>query len=314
MKTYMQFVNDAIRESKVTLDPLTSGTFASPPRTQMYTNFKEWVNRAYKELLIKRKEWQFRVERGTASIYPRLHLSGLSELPVVGERWYGVSSGVHFDIVEVFTTVEDVEDDATIEATVSIELVDGYYYDNLIIREDVIHEAIPDKTGYFKAPGRYDFKSMVTNLQDIDIATMALSDAPSSGGSNSLKKLIAVPYEKWAIEYELLELSVGTPDFVTETPQGTYDFYPKPDHEYIVSFDFTRKLDQMVAYNDMPSEIPEQYEDWILWAAVLEYADYDGNPKVGARAKKKLEYYDYLLERDFLEVPRFEGSRFYTYD
>lgn len=314
MKTYMQFVNDAIRESKVSLDPLTSGTFASPPRTAMYNNFKEWVNRAYKELLLKRKEWQFRVERGTASIYPRLHLSGLSALPVVGETWYGVSSGVQFDIVEVFTSVEDVEDDATIEATVSVEIPDGYFYENLILTEDVTDGV---KTGYFKAQGRYSFKPLVTNLEDIDIATMSLSYLPQAvvdgTATTQTRKLIVVPYEKWALEYEYAAFAAGVPEFITETPQGTYDFYPKPDGQYIVSFDFTRKLDQMVAYNDMPTEIPEQYEDWILWAAVLEYADYDANIKVGARAKKKLEYYDYLMERDFLEVPRFEGSRFYTY-
>lgn len=317
MKTFLQLVNEAIRESKVTLDPLTSANFASPPRTQMYDNFKTWVNRAYKELILSRKEWQFRTERASVAVWPRLHLAGLSAAPVVGEQWEGVSSGIQFKIKEIFT-FEDVEDNPDLEYTVSIELLPGYHYSNFIFREDVISYGVPDKTGYIKGAGRYDFRSLVPRLEDIDLATVELSNTPANidqGGGfvNNVKKLRYAQWEKWALEYEYAPWAEGTPEYITETSQGTYDLYPRPDREYIISFDFTRMYDQLVNHNDMPTDIPEQYEDYLVWGAVMEYADFDSNPKVGARALKKLEKYNYLLERDFLEMPRFEGSRFYTY-
>lgn len=284
----------------------------------MYNHFKTWVNRAYKELVLARKEWQFRNERATVSVWPRLHLSGLSALPTVGELWYGISSGTQFTIMEVFQ-FEEVEDDATIEATVSIQMVDPYKYENFILREDVIYESVPDKTGYIKGPGRYDFASLVTNLEDIDVATVFIHRLPeeaqdSSGGFvNNARKLEFVPWEKWSVDQEFYPWSASFPQIITETPQGTYDIYPRPDGEMTLSFDFTKKVHQLSAYNDTPLDIPEQYEDYILWGAVMEYADFDNNPKVGARALKKLEKYNYLLERDFLEMPRFEGTRFFTY-
>lgn len=306
----MQFVNEAIDESKVTLDPLTSGNFASPPRTAMYNRFKNWVNRGYKELAQTRPEWQFRTERATVTLYPRLLLAGFTAPPVIGELWQGVSSGVQFYIREI-QTFEDVEDDGTQDYTVGVEFLDGSIMSNLIFREDVVHEAVPDKFAYLKGSGRYSFKNLVTGLQDIDPATAEISKLPTDDDPGEQHKLMYMPYEKWAVQYEYDNWTTGIPQYITETSTGTYDFYPKPDEAMILAFDFTRKARQMVAYNDTALDIPEEYEDYILWAAVMEYADFDNNVKVGARAKKKLEQYQYWLERDYLEKPRIEGSRFY---
>lgn len=314
MKTYMEFVNEAIDEAKVTLDPLTSGNFANPPRTTMYNKFKRWVNRAYKELMIARNEWQFRTERASVSVWPRLHLAGLSDIPVVGEVWQGVSSGVQFTIMEVFS-FEDVEDDPSLEYTVSVLPLNDQRMSNIIFREDVISFGIPDKTGYIKGRGYYDFKTLVPRLQDIDVSEVQLSNTPENideggGFTNNVKNLKFVAWDKYAQEFLYAPLYEGTPDIITETTQGTYDFYPMPDREYIISFDFTRKYDQLVNYNDIPTDVPEEYEDYLLWGAVLEYADFDNNTKVYARANKKMDMYRYMLERDHLEKPRFADSKF----
>lgn len=311
MKTFMQLVNEAIDESKVTLDPLTSATFANPPRTVMYNRFKNWVNRSYKELVNIRKEWQFRVERATVTIYPRLLLAGFTAPPVVGELWEGVSSGVRFYVREV-QTFEDVEDDGTQDYTVGVEFLDDSRMSNLILREDVVHFGVPDKFAYLKGNGYYTFKNMVTGLQDIDMANVEVAKLPTDEEAGNITQVLAVPYEKWAVEYSHRGWDQGVPQYITETPQGTYMFYPSPDEPMILAFDFYRKARQMVAYNDTMLDIPEEFEDYVLWAAVMEYADFDNNVKVGARAKKKMEQYLYWLERDHLEAPRIEGSRFYT--
>lgn len=305
----MQLVNEAIDEAKVTLDPLTSANFATPPRTVMYNRFKNWVNRGYKELVNIRKEWQFRSERATVTVYPRLLMAGFTAPPLVGELWEGVSSGVRFYVREV-QTFEDVEDDGTQDYTLGVEFVDGSQPTNLILREDVVHFNVPDKFAYLKGAGRYSFKNMVTGLQDIDPDTVTVSHFPTDSEAGETSQVFHIPYEKWAVEYGHREWDLGVPEFITETPQGTYALYPHPDEAMILSFDFYRKARQMTLYSDTMIDIPEEFEDYVLWAAVMEYADFDNNIKVGARAKKKMEQYLYWLERDHLEAPRFESSRF----
>src|SRR6476620_6324257 len=126
----MELVNNAVIESKVTLDVLTSANFATPPRTVMYNNFKRWVNMAYRELMMKRKEWYFRNERATVSVMPRLHLAGLNYIPSVNDVLEGVSSGVRFTVKAVHAH-EDVEQDSTVEYTVSVSFADGSTPENL---------------------------------------------------------------------------------------------------------------------------------------------------------------------------------------
>src|SRR5688572_9729936 len=99
MKTFLELVNGAISEAKATLDPLTSANFADPPRTMLYNKFKEWVNRAYKELLLDRNEWFFQKERTVTSIGPRIHVvaKNVSYVPLVGDTLRGQTS--QFDVV-----------------------------------------------------------------------------------------------------------------------------------------------------------------------------------------------------------------------
>ena len=114
-RTYLQLVNDAISEAKVSLDPLTSGNFASPPNHEMYSKFKTWVNRAYQYIVTDNDQWQFRKERAVVTIYPRLQLrlSGATPLSP-GDVIECDTSGVTFEILDIHT-VEDVELDTALE-------------------------------------------------------------------------------------------------------------------------------------------------------------------------------------------------------
>ena len=78
MATYLALVNDVIDESKITLDPLTSLNFASPPRTLMYNRIKKWVKESYEEIIDERPEWYFTQKRTIVTVGPRLHLAGIT--------------------------------------------------------------------------------------------------------------------------------------------------------------------------------------------------------------------------------------------
>lgn len=315
MSTYLEIVNTAIAESKVSLDPLTSVNFASPPRTVLYNHFKRWADSAYRELFMKRPEWEYRSERAAIEIWPRLHLSGLTYTPAVGDELVGTSSGIIFTVKAVHV-YEDVEEDATVERTVSVEFDETSDPSNLIIME-VIDRVLPtaaSSVGYIKAVGRYNFADAVTNLEEIDPHDITLSYPPSDAGEfgNELHKLTYLPKSEWKPQYTEFPWTSGYahPQFITEERDGNYDFYPKPLRNYIISFEFARKTTPLVEWDDSPEAIPSQYHDYIMWRTVQEYADWNQDSQLFLRAKKHVDEYLYWLDRDSKQKPSVIGCLF----
>ena len=321
-QTFLDLVNNAIYESKATLDPLTSGNFASPPRTTLYSRFKNWVNMAYHELLMKRKEWHFRKERATVDIWPRIHVTGLdvSFTPAVGDVLVGQSSGVQLTVYGVHT-FEDVELDTSNEYTLSVLPVAGYDLRNLILRENFSRTTpTPFANGcYLKGIGQYSFNDLVTNLESIDPNTVTVSKTPSEAASEGLtlfanvSPVTYVPWESWqeAITGTNVSSWLGdAPIYISRTPQGKWELFPQPETKMQLSFDFTTKLPSLSAYSDTPIIIPEQYHDYLMWRAVQEYADFDSQAKLFMRATKHVEEYLYWLNRDQMPDIKLDLGRF----
>lgn len=304
VKTFRELVNDAILETKVTLDPLTDANFASPPRTLLYTNFKKWVNTAYKELMIDHPEWFFRKERALVELKPRLHLSGLSYIPSVGDELSGVESEVKFKVLAVYN-FEDNELDPTIERTVDIEWLDDTNPAQMIPLEqlNVTSPTPATNVGFVKGIGRYDF-SEVVGLDEIDPDNIKAFYNNSYVGV----KLEWVNYTDWVSRWNYYPYSSGAhPDFITRAPDGGYEFFPQPTVPFVLEFDYTRKFEDLVDSTDVPVGLDPKYQDILVWKAVAEYADFDNNAKVYARAAKKMEKYNYYLMRD--EMPRISIGR-----
>lgn len=296
-KTYLQIVNEAVDEAKVSVDALTSVNFASPPRTQLYDRFKRWVNLAYQELLQDRKDWHFRTERANVNIWPRLHLSGLSYVPAIGDVLEGASSGVRFTVKAVHAH-EDVEVDTTVEHTVSVDFAVPSERANLILRENInrVSPSPSSAVGYLKAWGRYDFRSLVTQLEKVNIDTVMFHDLDGFS-----RKVIPLTTSQWPVDYSMYPWNGDYPLYMAESSQGSYDLYPMPMGECRLSFDFTRSIPTMVNYNDVPLGLPEEYHEYLVWKAVEEFADFDGNGKLYTRARKRTEKYRNYMERD--EMP-----------
>ena len=252
MKTFLDLTNLAIMEAKVTLDPLTSSNFNSPPRTALYNHFKTWVNRAYRELMLRRKEWQFRMERANLSIWPRLHLTDVTTVPTIGDVIQGAQSGSTATVVKIHS------------------------------------------------------------VEDVDVHSIKFYD-PAYLGSGGTYTAEVVGWDHWLGHDYGYNRTTGRPNIVTVTPDGSLQFFPHLDKNYLISFNYTRTLPELVDWDDQPTQIPERFEDYILWKAIADYADFDSNQRVYARANKNLETYIYWLERDELEAPRVGPNRFYRW-
>lgn len=321
-RTFLDLVNGAIYETKAVLDPLTSSNFTSPPRTTLYVRFQNWVNMAYHELLMKRKEYFFRKERATVEVWPRIHVSGLEPtyVPAVNDVLVGASSGVQLMVQTVFT-FEDIEADTVNEYTLGVAPVSGYDLRNLILMETFDKTSGTPVTGAatLKGIGQYDFQSMVTGLESIDMNSVHAERVAADAAAQSLNistnsiALIPVAWEDW--QATLASYSYDTwladmPVYITKTPQGKYELYPQPDHNILVSFDFTSKLPTLTAYSDTPALLPEQFHDYLMWRTVQEFADFDSQSKLYLRATKHVEEYLYWINRDQLPEIRFAPSLF----
>lgn len=317
MKTYLDHVNAAIMEAKVSLDPLTAINFADPPRTRLYNDFKRWVNDSYKELLIKRNEWHFTQERQLITIGPRIFITGLSYTPTIGDVLRGQKSEFDVTVLAVHT-FEDDELKTPNTFTVDIALPTGYRIADFAVGEtlDMVTPTPTVAVATVEGPGFYDLRDGYPDVSAVNSWNITVFDHPdyiTAPASNqaSARLLVRVPWENWVAQYGQWNNTGSQPYFVTQTPQGTFDFYPHPDQNYLIQLEYTRGPSLMVNYDDIPVGVPERLEDYITWAAIVEFADFDQNTRLYSRANKKVEFYENMLERDEMPTMGFAQNRFY---
>lgn len=309
MANFLELVNDAIAETKASLDPLTSVNFDTPPRTVLYSHFKRWVNTAYTELYMKRPEWEFSRERNIAEIWPRLHIAGLTYTPLVGDVFTAQSSGVIFTVKAVHT-YEDVELDPSVELTLGVLFATTSNPTNIILKETVTSSG---GTGYIKGYGRYNIHSD-PYVDQIDISTLALSYPPADAVTlgNEVFPLTYIPRSEWQpawSEYPWTS-GYGHPKFVTDTSDGNYQLYPMPARNYMLSYEYTAQTAPLVAFNDVPTSLPTKFHGYLMWRTVQEYADWNKDSALYLRAKKHVDEYLYWLDRDSTPKPSIVGCKF----
>lgn len=312
-KTYLELVNRVIDECKISLDPLTSADFDSPPRSDMYNRVKRWINDAYEELLTTRNEWFWRVERANVVLYPRLHLYDTLVPPMVGYVYRSVVSEVEFTVRAVHT-FEDVENDGATEYTVSVEFADDAQFNDLYIGEmlDVISPAPTSNAAIFKGQGYYDFVELVPGSESINERSMRLyppvpeEAAPFdeyNTGSTLNKQGSPVYFvswdEFWSKNGNWPSLnSSPAPYFMTRTFLGSYVFMPALSEKVVASFEYVRDIPVLTAWDDVPVAVPSKYHLYLMWRACRSFADFDGNGKLFSRFKKEEDKFMLWMERD----------------
>lgn len=308
IRNYLSIVNDSIAECKVSLDPLTSVTFADPPRTVLYNSFKRWCNKAYRDLMIERSEWFFRVERTSIQLQPRLHLSGLSYIPAIGDVLESDTSGVQFTITGLHT-FEDNEVDTIVERTVDVTYTSQSDPRDFLPLEQLnrVSPSPLNNVGFLKAPGRYNFADEIIGFDELDMESVRAYYDNTAIAS----PLTAVPYTHWINRYSYYPYGPAAfPEYITRAHDGNYEVFPQPIEPFVLGFDYSRTYPDMVLYNDTPVGVPEKYQDLLLWKVIAEFADYDNNSKLYNRAAKNIEKYTFYLNRDKLPAIAFANSKF----
>jgi hypothetical protein len=185
---------------------------------------------------------------------------------------------------------------------------------NEVITEDV---PVSPGTSRIKGWGRYDFSAdgQVADLlevlvQSVSVQTTGGATIQDNDADVGLRPLVYVPWSTWDDVFDVIAGSRGKPRYVTTAPDGSLEFYPRPDKQYVVHFTYTKTDGTMTLFSDTPANIPARYHDIIAWMAVRKSGMYDRDRTITGRADERIRYYRNSMERNLMPLVAFEPSRF----
>jgi len=306
-KTFIELVNDTVDEAKITLDPLTPQNFLNPPRTEMYNRVKRWLNEALEELLTSRNEWFSRKERAVVELYPRVQLLPVTTPPAVGYTYVGQISGVDENVAG--------ESELAITASVAFD-TDDTGVQSLAVNEplDIVAPISSTNAATHKGNGYYNLARMIPGAERVDDTSICIY--PSLEKQEDGVQFVEAPAIpiSWG-RLGLVRSGYGvaqsnTARYVTQTPLGTHCFYPPFSEPVIATMDYTKGFTKMVNFDDVPACLPDDYHQYLMWAAVRAYGDFQQSPAIWSRGDKNAEKFIVRMERDLSPKVTMGSSRF----
>ena len=306
MATYIELVNKTIRNAGVELDELTSGNFASPS-DPMYVRFKEWVADAWFDEQLSRKDWEFTQKIGQMDIRPRILIKDgdRSVAPPVDSVFEGDTSNLEIT-VKAATLLSGSWSAGTAEAILDLDTLtsNNYVFGETFDESD----PTPANVDVFKIKwyGTYDLITDTTDSYEVNKSSFYILD-PETGADR--RRLRWVSYEEFQNLANQHVGYFGVPVAITETPDGTYDLYPRPNKQYRITYTYTTVPQLLDDETDEPVA-PVEYHDVIVWRALMNYADYDEKPQVFARAERRYNLYKNRLNVNKLPETKWGANRY----
>jgi hypothetical protein len=315
VKDYRTLTNDAMRESGATLTDLTTTTFVSTTE-DLPVKFKQWVLQAYREIQMERQSWEptykevYKILRPRMRVYANAgatpttaaYLRGLESASTnqavqfvdFSAAWAAGSVGniefVTQDNPYKFGEMCDRNNSAGTQVTANYCIVLGYGLYNLqaaftgSATATTVFE--PDKEKFFLGAG--------TNSSD------ALGSVFTFTSTIRNKLLSYMPWQQWVDNGFEAETSAprGEPVYFTENPEGLYDFYPRPDTQYRLSYWAQQAIEELSGSTPTATQtrIPADFQDAIIWRAVMYYAEHDRKPELFQIASRRYVFYKTRME------------------
>ena len=314
MSTYLELTNSAIIEAGVELDDLTSVDFASTT-DPLQKRFKRWINQSLKEIEFERNELEYKNKQAQIVVYPRF-------LVIDGNRSVAPPANSIFEGDDTTSTFEVVSSTllsgtwAGGDAEANLDFVD---LSSAIAFNEFFDELSPTAANLnvFRAKwwGRYNLSDDVTDILEPNKSSFKIQDpsglsttSDNTGGTSNT----SLQFVPWGLFNTSMETSgtYGRPTAITETPDGSYDFFPRPNGPYILTFEYQSTPQQLAEWDDTVTDMPALYQDAIVWRAVMYYADYDRKPDQFARAERRYEYYKNRTDANKMPVPSFGWNRY----
>lgn len=325
MSTYLELVNLAIQEAGKDQDDLTSVNFASPPNPRMYNRFKKWVNESYKEIQMARNEWEFKTGRATVLCGPAIYVEeglgvGPPDVGSLTDPFIGADTGYSFGVNQSILHSGDWAlgtAKSTLYFSTSEDVGAADFKFNEVFSGNSPPGPPDPRTFRAKGWGRYDF---VADGQVPDLLEPQLESffVQSTGGSTiqdnsedvGLNRLSHVPWNVFQNRFEQVAGNRGRPMLVSTAPDGTLEFWPRPDKQYVIHFTYTKQDSTMALWNDTPAALPSRYHEIVAWMAVHKSGMYDRDRTITSRADTRIRYLRNAMERNLMPMVSMGESRF----
>lgn len=314
MSNYLQLVNKSIIFSGADLDEIAQADFTNRSDS-MQRKFKTYVRDAWYELQMEINNWEFKSKQAQYIIRPRFLVQSGDGTGSPSGVMLGSETGASFEIVDV-VLLDGLWATGTAVANVEYKDLDGQF------KWNELYEPAPgnvdDGTFLLKWWGNYDLNLEGLNVFEPITTTFYIqstggglfgSDDSTATADNG--PLVYVPWVDFmANGFEADQVSRGRPQYITERPDGSYDFWPRPDLEYVLTFTYSSTPQELSAYDDEPEDLPIQYHDIIAWKAVMFWADFQERPSQFVRAERRYETLMNTLSKNQKPKPTFSPSPF----
>ena len=110
-----------------------------------------------------------------------------------------------------------------------------------------------------------------------------------------------IPYAVYRLNRSFDTASTGVPKYVTELPDGSFQFYPTPDATYTIYVEGYSEPDVMEASTDTPI-FPTQYQELIKTNALIRYSEYYNVPEMYQSATRSFELG--IKKMEFSQLPK----------
>lgn len=324
MATFLELVNSSIQEAGKDQDDLLSADFANPPDPRMYNRFKRWVQQSYKELQITRDEWEFKTARASVFILPAIYIENGSRLvsPPVGTYLRGQDTEFVLQVEQVILhsgAWASGNAKATIYFTIPEDLNYGvdFKFNELFDEIDDDLTVLDNDVFRAKGWGRYNF---VNDGQVSDFLEPFKTEfkIQSTGGSSiqdntedvGLTPLVYMPWNDWSWSIDAWAGGRGEPEYITVTPDGDFEVWPRPDKQYVLSFTYTKTDGTLSAHDDEPDLLPARYHDILVWMTVRKSGMYDRDRTIVGRADEHIRLYRNSMEKTLMPDITFADSRY----
>ncbi len=335
-QTYRQLVNKAIMEAGVTLSDISTGASFTTPADTMHKRFKTWVADAWKEIQMEFSEQEFTIKQASILVNPRVYIEQASgtSTPLAGQLLKGEDTLTSYAIApKIDGSTADIHllsgvwGSSTAKAYIGLDFTvnvsfytPGQFYKlnewlDFYDSDDVL---LQNKMARVKGPGRYVLETEVSDLLDPRLDTFYLQTPGGFSGTgftnnndatNTQTRLRYVPWDQW--NFAVMERTIGWPEYFTQAPNGHIEFNKILDQPYILNFHYEAEPQVLSTETEVISNsFKEQYEDMIVWRAVMHYADYDNKPNKYMLAKKRYEYYLKLILKKEMPTVSFSPTIF----
>lgn len=319
---YLDLTNEAIRESGISLNALTSGNFTSSTLDPMYTKFKNFVIQAWEEIQTERRDWEYMQQSAVVRLEPSIEVYGGSSLNDLTSDFNAATFKLHNTAnADIFTSRSSsaftIESGALADDNAEgILKINSFAANTPFLLEpgDLLTTNSSSALCYFRRWGRYDLSQTgglnrddVSDIAEIKVDSVALTDYQYESGQSytsvTWHRLQYIPYQNWQRYTFDRPTSVDEPKAFTISNDGRAEFWPPMDTFYHLSFEYTKTPQTFSTYSDTPTGLPARFHKAIAWRALMNYGEFEGIAQIYNRAKARYSKYNFEMCRDLLPAP-----------